>query len=79
MRGTVHSADGRAIRGSAVVVCVPLHALNRVTLEPPPPAKHDGITRGQASRGVKVRIRLRGKSSPFAALGGQKAVEFLPV
>lgn len=68
---TVTSTDGRSLRGASAIVTVPIHALHQVAFDPElPPAKQEGITRGQVSRGAKVWIRLRGLHTPFVALGG---------
>ena len=67
----VLSVDGRAVRAKAVIVTVPLHAMEAVTFEPELPAdKAEGARRGQIAQGVKVWFRLRGEHPPFVALGG---------
>lgn len=68
---TVTGRDGRTIRSSCTIVTVPLHALNQIAFDPQLPAgKQEAIAGGQASKGVKVWIRLRGSCTPFVALGG---------
>ncbi len=67
----VTSHDGKSIRGSVAIVTAPIHALDKVKFYPNlPSAKEDAITRGQVSKGTKVWIRLRGRHTPFVALGG---------
>jgi monoamine oxidase len=67
--GTVTLVDGELVRGAAVIVTLPLHALRGLDV-----ALSDGkraaIQAGQASKGVKPWIRLRGEYEPFVALGG---------
>jgi monoamine oxidase len=67
----VCSTDGGAVRAKAVVVTVPLHAMDAVAYEPPLPAvKAEGAKLGQAAKGTKVWFRLRGEHAPFVAMGG---------
>jgi monoamine oxidase len=67
----VCSTDAGAVRAKAVVVTVPLHAMDAVAFEPPLPAvKAEGAKLGQAAKGTKVWFRLRGEHAPFVAMGG---------
>ena len=67
----IRSTDGRTVRARTAIVTVPLHALKAVDFKPPlPPAKAEGSSRGQVSKGAKVWFRLRGEHAPFVALGG---------
>ena len=62
-------ADGSTVTSSAVVVTVPLNALNEIEATPPlSEGKRAASREGQASRGVKVWIRARGRLAPFAAI-----------
>jgi monoamine oxidase len=62
-------ADGTAVSGSAVVVTLPLNALNSIDVTPPLSAgKRAAAREGQVSRGVKVWVRARGRLAPFAAI-----------
>ena len=56
----VHTRDGGEVAG-AVVVAVPLNALGAVRFEPGlPEDKQAAIALGQASRGIKIMLRVRG-------------------
>lgn len=65
----VRLADGSVVDGAAVVVTLPLNALDSIAVTP---ALHDGkqaaAQEGQTSQGVKVWARVRGPVTPFAAL-----------
>ena len=62
-------ADGSTVTSSAVVVTLPLNALNTIDVFPPLSAgKRAAADEGQTSRGVKVWIRARGQLAPFAAI-----------
>ena len=65
----IRLADGSTVTSSAVVVTVPLNALNEIEVTPPlSEGKRAASREGQASRGVKVWIRARGRLAPFAAI-----------
>ncbi|MBT2534643.1 NAD(P)/FAD-dependent oxidoreductase [Arthrobacter sp. ISL-69] len=67
----IRSTDGLTVRARTAIVTVPLHALKTIDFEPPlPPAKAEGASLGQVSKGAKVWLRLRGEHAPFVALGG---------
>jgi monoamine oxidase len=66
---TVVTRDGDRISGRAVVVTVPLNALNGIEFRPGlSEGKRAAASEGQASRGLKVWARLRGEMEPFIAL-----------
>ena len=66
---TVTLEGGATLTAAAVVVTVPLNALDSVTFDPPlPEGKRRAAHQGQASQGVKVWARLRGEYEPFVAL-----------
>jgi monoamine oxidase len=67
--GTVTLAGGEQVHGAAVVVTLPLHALRDLDVGLSP-GKRSAIAAGQASKGCKPWIRLRGEYEPFVALGG---------
>jgi monoamine oxidase len=67
--GTVTLADGEQLHGAAVILTLPLHALRGLDVELSD-GKRAAIEAGQASKGVKPWIRLRGQHEPFVALGG---------
>jgi pseudooxynicotine oxidase len=65
----VHTGDGGTVRARAVVVAVPLNALGAIRFEPAlPEAKQRAIALGQASRGIKLMIRVRGESVMQSAI-----------
>jgi monoamine oxidase len=67
--GTVTLADGEQVHGDAVILTLPLHALRGLDVELSD-GKRAAIEAGQASKGVKPWMRLRGEYEPFVALGG---------
>jgi monoamine oxidase len=68
---TVTLADGEGLSCRAVVVTVPLHVLDTITVSPALSAgKRAAVQTGQVSKGCKPWIRLRGTYEPFVALGG---------
>jgi hypothetical protein len=66
---TVTLADREQVHGAAVILTLPLHALRGLDVELSD-GKRAAIEAGQASKGVKPWIRLRGEHEPFVALGG---------
>ena len=67
---TVITSDGQVFQAAHVVCTLPLGALGAVNFEPPLPAPaQKGISEGQASRGIKLWITVKGKVMPFVALG----------
>lgn len=65
----IRLADGGTVTCSAVVVTLPLNALNSIDVTPPlSEGKRAAADEGQVSRGVKVWIRARGRLAPFAAI-----------
>lgn len=63
-RVEVHTRAGETLGSRRVVVAVPLNTLGRIAFEPELSAiKRDGIALGQASRGIKIFIRARGRES----------------
>jgi hypothetical protein len=58
----VHTRAGKMIEARRVVVAVPLNALGGIEFDPPlSGTKRSAIELGQASRGVKIFIHVRGK------------------
>ena len=58
----VHTRAGETVPARRVVVAVPLNALGGIEFDPPlSEAKRAGIDLGQASRGVKIFIHVRGQ------------------
>nr|WP_159085932.1 FAD-dependent oxidoreductase [Aeromicrobium chenweiae] len=63
---TVTTAAGDAVTAAAVIVTVPINALPAIEFTPAlPDAQRAVVAAGQASRGVKVRARVRGDVRPF--------------
>jgi monoamine oxidase len=53
---------GEAIRARTAIVAVPLNALGAIVFDPPlPEDKQAAIALGQASRGIKIMLRVRGE------------------
>ncbi|MGZ4292772.1 MAG: flavin monoamine oxidase family protein [Solirubrobacteraceae bacterium] len=58
----VHTRDGGGVRASTAIVAVPLNALGAILFDPPlPEDKRAAIALGQASRGIKIMLRVRGE------------------
>ncbi|HEY2319274.1 MAG TPA: NAD(P)/FAD-dependent oxidoreductase [Solirubrobacteraceae bacterium] len=58
----VHMHGGDAVRAAALVVAVPLNALGAIRFGPAlPEDKRAAIAAGQASRGIKIMLRVRGE------------------
>jgi monoamine oxidase len=54
--------DGDTVRARTAIVAVPLNALGAITFDPPvPDDKRAAIALGQASRGIKIMLRVRGE------------------
>lgn len=67
---TVITSGGEVHHAAHVICTLPLGALGAVDFEPPLPAPaRKGISEGQASRGIKLWITVKGKVMPFVALG----------
>lgn len=65
----VVARDGAAYAARAVVVAVPINALGAIEFEPRLPAdKRAAIAAGQASRGIKVMLRVRGPATAVNAI-----------
>jgi pseudooxynicotine oxidase len=74
--------DGDAVRAHTAIVAVPLNALGAIAFDPPlPDDKRAAIALGQASRGIKIMLRVRGErllqnairpGHPFGYLGSEE-------
>jgi monoamine oxidase len=61
--------DGAVHAARVVVVALPLNALGALEFDPPLPAdKRAAIATGQASRGIKVMLRVRGEATAVNAI-----------
>ena len=61
-RVEVHTRSGETLACRRVVVAVPLNTLGRIAFEPQLSVlKQEGIALGQASKGIKIFIRARGR------------------
>ncbi|MGH2914403.1 MAG: flavin monoamine oxidase family protein [Solirubrobacteraceae bacterium] len=61
--------DGGGVRARVAVVAVPLNALHSIAFTPAlPEAKQRAVALGQASRGVKLMLRVRGEQLPQNAI-----------
>jgi pseudooxynicotine oxidase len=69
---------GEAIRARATIVAVPLNALGAITFDPPlPEDKQAAIALGQASRGIKIMLRVRGEDLMQNAIARGHAFGYL--
>jgi pseudooxynicotine oxidase len=61
--------DGAVHAGHVVIVAVPVNALGALTFDPPlPDDKRAAIATGQASRGIKVMLQVRGPATVVNAI-----------
>ncbi|HEY5428380.1 MAG TPA: NAD(P)/FAD-dependent oxidoreductase [Solirubrobacteraceae bacterium] len=77
----VQLRDGGGVRARAAIIAVALNALPAIAFDPPlSEAKRRAIARGQASRGIKLMLRVRGEpvmqnaiasGHPFGYLGSE--------
>jgi len=68
----VTAADGRSWRTQAVISTLPLNALGTVEFSPALSAgKQAAAARGQAGRGAKLWIKVRGRWDRFVAFGAE--------
>jgi monoamine oxidase len=58
----VRTRTGDVLRARACVLAVPLNVLPHIAIEGLSPAKRDAIALGQASRGLKLWLRVKGES-----------------
>lgn len=71
-RVTVHTATGEEFTGSDVVLTLPLNVLGSIAFTPElPDAPRKAAETGQASKGVKTWIKVRGEVDPFLVFGGK--------
>jgi monoamine oxidase len=62
--------DGTEYAAAAMVVTLPLHALNSVRFEPElSPGKREAAQRGQLGLGAKLWIKVKGRHERFVAMG----------
>jgi monoamine oxidase len=65
----VTGRDGAVHRARVVVVAVALNALGAIEFDPPlPDDKRAAIAAGQASRGIKLMLRVRGEATAINAI-----------
>ena len=58
----VQTRDGGGVRARTAIVAVALNALAAIRFDPPlPEDKQRAITLGQAGRGIKLMLRVRGE------------------
>ena len=58
----VYTREGDGIRAATAIVAVPLNALGAIAFDPPlTEDKQAAIALGQASRGIKIMLRVRGE------------------
>ncbi len=81
----VHTADGDSFAAAAVVVAVPLNTLRVIAFEPElADDKQQAIALGQASRGIKLMLKVRGEQTTanviqrghqFGYLGSEELID----
>ena len=66
---TVETRGGDVLRARGVIVAVPLNTLGGLEFDPPlSERKREGVALGQASRGIKLFVRVSGPPEPQAVL-----------
>ncbi|HTU94982.1 MAG TPA: NAD(P)/FAD-dependent oxidoreductase [Solirubrobacteraceae bacterium] len=61
-RVEIHMSDGGDVRAHVAIVAVPINALSAIAFDPVlPEDKQAAIALGQASRGIKIMLRVRGE------------------
>lgn len=75
----VQTKEGKQYSARQLILAVPLSVLNDFDIHPPlSPAKQQAAARGQAGRGAKLWIKVKGRQERFAALGPETgALNFL--
>ena len=58
----VRTRDGDVLRARTCVLTVPLNVLPHIRFDGLSAAKRDAIALGQASRGIKLWLRVRGEA-----------------
>ncbi len=81
-RVEVHTGNGGNVRAKAAIVAVPLNALGAIAFDPAlPEDKQAAVALGQASRGIKIMLSVRGErlmqnairpGHPFGYLGSEE-------
>ena len=67
---TVETADGGRYAARQVILALPLSTLNDITITPELSlGKRQAATRGQAGRGAKLWIKVKGRQERFVAFG----------
>jgi monoamine oxidase len=64
----VRTRNGDVLRARTCVLAVPLNVLPHIAFDQLSPAKRDAIALGQASRGVKLWLRVRGETRGINAI-----------
>ncbi|OUM39420.1 flavin monoamine oxidase family protein [Arthrobacter sedimenti] len=71
---TVTTADGSHYAAQQLVLALPLSTLNDLDIQPElSPGKREAATRGQAGRGAKLWIKVKGRQERFVAMGPENA------
>lgn len=70
----VHTADGQAFAARQLILALPLSTLNDIDINPQlSPAKRHAAERGQAGRGAKLWIKVKGAQERFVAMGPENS------
>ena len=70
----VQAADGKQFSARQLVLALPLSVLNDIDIHPAlSPAKRQAAARGQAGRGAKLWIKVKGRQERFVAMGPENA------
>ena len=66
----VHTTDGKQYAARQIILALPLSVLNDLDIQPAlSPAKLAAAAKGQAGRGAKLWIKVKGRQERFVALG----------
>jgi len=70
----VQTADGKQYAARQLVLALPLSVLNDLDIQPAlSPGKRQAAERGQAGRGAKLWVKVKGRQERFVAMGPEEA------
>lgn len=68
------TSDGKQYAARQLILALPLSVLNDIDIQPAlSPGKREAATRGQAGRGAKLWIKVKGRQERFVAFGPENA------
>lgn len=71
---TARTGGGEEFFGQQLILALPLSVLNDIDIEPAlSPGKRQASARGQAGRGAKLWMKIKGQQERFVAMGNEEA------